>query len=897
MGRHDQRKRVRSRHLESLEPRCVLSSIRPVLAAASEHHALRHDSAAVSAETLPLHFPAVVPGNKGLILHSQIDPFGNNEVGYQWRRLALGGPLTIHTDPSAGPEHPLGPVPNSPFIESLNAGSITQSQFVRSGYPPIGLQLKRVHLGGGLTIDSHDESSAPAAPASGNGGVGIGIVGAPINSGNIKHSQVNVDGFGKTGVQLNAVRVRGNLTIRSKIFELSSTGQAAAAGSGSGASAPPVIQSLLNSGLIQNSQLNKGGFGDNGLQWDHVRVGGSAGVGVEKYEFGGGAAVPPPASSTPPLGDSSLQPIDTMNIGLIRDTQFNAGGFGDIGMQWKNVRVRKNAGTSDNNLSIQPEVNGVGPITVNGIIFGQQSATIGVAQQGAMSVAAKQASQAASPATPTGSKTVSVQRVKPRTKTLPIENDSLNSGRITNTQFTGGGFGDIGAQWRGVTVGGSATAVHNSLSIQPENEGQGLITVTNVRFPSTTPDSLTPPPNPQPGHRVAPLPIIIPRDGNPVPHTLSIPTLPRSRRYAVNEATNSGNIRASQVSDGGYGDIGLQWAHVRVGHDVKIVHNSLSVHPEGSQLAGVIVSNVAFGDPITSVPSTASASVQSARAPVSASHGQVQLQDSSLNYVENDRFLNHKQFFKSPTPDILMIWNHAYRNNGLMIVHNLISVPAGAPVHLSDIRFLGVSTAPTPVSAAQLRALSLPSAGSATAGGLHASAVAPQPQIKVSATNSGIIRGNQFSDGGFSDIGLQWRNVHVSGSVFVVHNTLAVNVVGTPTGPITISNVTFNSGALKEVQPTDTRIVAPPNFQSFVHTRPSIGTPLRPQPNVTDTSTNSGILLGGQFLVGGKDPGHIGLQWRKVGIRGSVTVIDNVLSIQAPPVGTGPITIQHVTFA
>ena len=66
---------------------------------------------------------------------------------------------------------------------------------------------------------------------------------------------------------------------------------------------------------------------------------------------------------------------------------------------------------------------------------------------------------------------------------------------------------------------------------------------------------------------------------------------------------------------------------------------------------------------------------------------------------------------------------------------------------------------------------------------------------------------------------------------------------------------------------------------------------------VLDTSTNSGILLGGQFQVGGVFPGHVNTQWRKVAMHGSVTIIDNILSVKAPVVGTGPIPNQHVTFA
>ena len=60
-----------------------------------------------------------------------------------------------------------------------------------------------------------------------------------------------------------------------------------------------------------------------------------------------------------------------------------------------------------------------------------------------------------------------------------------------------------------------------------------------------------------------------------------------------------------------------------------------------------------------------------------------------------------------------------------------------------------------------------------------------------SATNSGVIANSQFNDGGFGDIGQQWRYVDVNGNVINVHvsgngNTTSV-IVGdapTPTPPV-----------------------------------------------------------------------------------------------------------------
>jgi hypothetical protein len=226
----------------------------------------------------------------------------------------------------------------------------------------------------------------------------------------------------------------------------------------------------------------------------------------------------------------------------------------------------------------------------------------------------------------------------------------------------------------------------------------------------------------------------------------------------------------------------------------------------------------------------------------------------------------------------------------------MITVPATGPVQLRDIRFPGSTPVATRITPAQLRSIT---AGTLAETAPRARTRSSKPGLQITnwATNSGIIRGNQFGDGGLRGIGLQWRNVKVSSSVFVVRNTLSVNIVENPTGPINISNVTFNSGALDRAKPKDQRIIWPPNYLSRIHVHPLVGKPLPHNPNVINRSTNGGILLGGQFQVGGVVPAHINLQWRKAAIHGSVTIIENVLSVTPPPAGTGPINVQHVLFA
>jgi hypothetical protein len=51
--------------------------------------------------------------------------------------------------------------------------------------------------------------------------------------------------------------------------------------------------------------------------------------------------------------------------------------------------------------------------------------------------------------------------------------------------------------------------------------------------------------------------------------------------------------------------------------------------------------------------------------------------------------------------------------------------------------------------------------------------------------------GGQLSAGGTNHALLQWQCVRVPGRVVVMDNVLSISVLDRPTGPITISNVTF----------------------------------------------------------------------------------------------------------
>jgi hypothetical protein len=280
----------------------------------------------------------------------------------------------------------------------------------------------------------------------------------------------------------------------------------------------------------------------------------------------------------------------------------------------------------------------------------------------------------------------------------------------------------------------------------------------------------------------------------------------------------------------------------------------------------------------------------------------------------NDKLLDHVQLIDQLNAPIILQWENMTRHHGLLIVNNSILLNLGAgtgPITLTDIRFPGMPPINTTISAAdlasaqkaelgsmQLAAPLLEAKGGSATGAAHGSAPsALERSITDQATNSGILVHNQFSGGGFGDIGMQWRNVHVTGPVSVVHNTLAVEPSGTGIGPINIANIVYNSGTLTGGdRPFVHKVIAPPPFYSRLpFFRPDRSFPLPHDRNVVDLATNSGILLGGQFSARGL--GHIMLQWRGITVHGPVTVMDNVLSIDTHANGSGPITISHVTYA
>ena len=864
-------------------------------------------------ETRRLLAAPQILSNVGQILSSQFQPFGfTTTVGTQLRDFKLRGAIKIdvvNPFPSADQSQPLpGPV---------NSGLIDRSQFNNGGFQTIGLQFDHVSLGGSLTVSGFDNENTGAAPAA---------------------------------------------------LTLSSAASAVATGG--------TLPATTNTNLIFNSQFGDGGFGvfretphgprveiegRVGLQWLNTHVRGPVDIGLEDLVIQPGANNSAPAVSSVTPADSTVAaafPIPgkvedrRTNIGRIRGSQFNDGGFGDIGMQWSGVSVGAHVGTSTNTLFITPQQDNLGPITIKDLVFGQSSAGATSDPAGAtpdVEGATSQSEGATSHpiAHALAEKSVGQRgRLRHRATVQNADvgtsftNAATNSGRIIGAQVNDGGFGDIGLQWRKVHVGGSVSAVHNSLTVQPNNDGQELITVQGIQFPNAPP---TPPrPARKPLHVLPPDPPVIASDGDSVTQILPAPTGPLSPFFPIpfsgagtvtysnpgnlpleNAATNSGLIRGGQFNAGGFGDEGLQWQKVQVGGNVQIVHNSLSVHPEGSKLAGISVSDVSYGPPVS--PSVARhlkvlpyAVISPGSLPAA---GATFVPDARVLNPPNDRWLTNQQFASASGTNVFLQWNGIEHNRGLVIVHNIILLsgvgPMTGPITLSNIRFPfrvppyaplvtvqpAVSTTAQPLAAS---ASAQPLAASAKAHPRDASAKAHERDAVLlnSADNSGILGHAQFNDGGFGDEGLQWRNVSVSGSVAVVHNTLAVDessdlTAGDEPGPLTISNVTFNSGALNGAVSNQHNqiIVSPPKFSQRKSTRPvNLGRALPQDPRVKNGGTaNTGIMGGGQLTAGGAN--HALLQWQCVKVNGKVTVMDNVLSISVQDQPSGPITISNVTFA
>ena len=862
--------------------------------------------------------PPTLPGNAGEIVDSQYWPYGYSQIGSQWRDVSVGGPVTIRQvtpfNPSGADAAATDPPPTVP---PANTGLVTGSQYDVGGFSAIGSQLRGIRIGGRLSIDSYDESigqdadgGSPPDPTGGGPRPSpqplpddpTSVPFSSTSSGLVSNSQFNDGGFGNVGLQWERGSIGGDLDIFYRSLIGYPDGQGPSSGgllAVSSLQAPPALmQAGTNTGRITDSQFNDGGFGTVGMQWGEVDIAGSVAVGFETFVIqpqvvGESPVIPVPDShGRPPPGPTTST---ATNTGDVLGSQFSDGGFGDIGFQWSGVTVAGRVATSTNALSVQPERNDVGTITTGGMVFGQ-----GSEQQAAAARASLSRAPGGGQAVATGFPALTAAAGG------YTENDATNSGSIVASQFSDGGFGDIGLQWQGVAVGGSVTAVHNALSVQPENDRQGQITVSDVVFPAKP--GASPPATPGEPRLLPPDPTPVVRDGPAITPDLTPPTGPGDTTFPVNRATNSGDVLASQFSDGGFGDIGLQWRDVRVAGDIRVVHNSLSVQPEGTDLAGVTVRDVTFGTPLAGT--MAAPTPESPLAPrtlrsltVAAGRstrgGDARMPAPPLG---NTRVLTDRQVSGMRRGDVVLQWNGVTQaDGGLVIVRNALVVqnqsPRAGSVRLENIRFPGrlprTQLAPrwmTPAARGQNGPGDAAASGTAAAGG----------RILDAATNSGTLSDNQFSDGGFGDIGLQWRGVSVGGAVTVVRNSLSVDVDGDArrTGPIVISGVTFHSGALDGGQslPGDRVILAPPRTSERVAAeRPVPAGPSVRDRGVVNRASNAGTLRGGQFADGGV--GRVALQWQNVAVASSITIVDNVLTVQVAGRRGGPILIRDVTFS
>jgi hypothetical protein len=900
---------------------------------------------------------APVNPNTGSVVASQFQPYGYSLLGTQLLGVKAAEGQSIQLTAPNNSGTPAAPPKTYGYPQSpVNTGQISDSQVNVGGFTTLGMQLQDVTIAGGaLRVDVLDEGIGK--PAAGGtqpvpvGGANTlpavvppGSPGGPANSGVIASSQFNDGGFGPLGIQASGLKVGGDLSIVSRTTlgaaDVPVTPPAVPFAS-------PLPSLSVNTGTIRDSQFADGGFGDTGFQLRTVTVGGAIDVGAEKFVIqptsGKGSLGPPTLVGTltaksrlvtfPKAAPGAAPPTSMLypgmfvfgtdipaktvvqsilngrqimlskmpqakgptrfffstqntgtNTGSIVSSQMADGGFGDIGLQWSHVKVGGRVATLHSGLQVQPELDNVGSITTGQKHFGLQ-ATPGFATT-VPSESVSPITPGATPGTATGSSS---------------SNDATNSGRIVGSQFADGGFGDIGMQWKNVLVSGNVEATHNSLSVQPENTNQGLITVANVSF-TTSPAAFTP--SRSSGGGLLPSDAALVTQGTPVTPKLPALTKPGMSRYLSNSATNSGLVKQSQFADGGFGDVGLQWFDVKVLGNVQVVHNSLSIQPEGSALAGVSVKDVTFGSAASPAgdPRLKPATLISRTVKPSGSAGPPPFVPNSA-YARKSNAVprTNQQYLSSPAEATSLQWRSVTRGvNGLVIVNNVLKVsnngtPGKQPgavagtIRLENITFPG--RVPPRVFSAQPTLTVKP--GQTTAYG----ATAKQAVRVNAATNSGTLLGNQFLDGGTGDIGLQWRDVTVNGSVRIEHNSCSINVVGdaNDTGPITVSGIRFDSGWAASGAADDRLFLTPPSASpQRLDGQAGAATPAVISVGGINAASNSATLTGGQFLDGGM--GQIGLQWQHVTINCPVRIVNNVFSVNVSGSNTHGVSVQHVTF-
>ncbi|NCX98616.1 MAG: hypothetical protein EBX35_08585, partial [Planctomycetia bacterium] len=636
--------------------------------------------------------------NTGSIVASQFQPYGYSLLGTQFAEVSAGGGASLQlTAPNNSGSPPTPPADYEYPSAAVNTGLISGSQVNVGGFTTLGLQLQDTTLSGALRVDLYDEGiGRPSAggvqpvPAGGANALPLkvppGSPGVVTNSGSIISSQFNDGGFGPLGIQASGLHVGGGLSIvsRNTIGSPDVPVAPAVIPFASPAQAMPV-----NARTIRDSQFADGGFGDTGLQLRGVTVGGSLDVRAERLLIQPTTSSPnvgpptlvgrltanarvvmltrPPGTSAPATsmlfpgmlvtgrgipantviasirGPAKITlskpprqtttshltfftPASPTNTGAVVSSQVADGGFGDIGFQWSNVTVGGRVATLRSGLEIQPEVDHVSAITTGPRQFGQPVTP-------------------ASTAPPAGP-----------VPAIPLTGATPTAG--------------AGAPAR---VTGNVEATHNEVSIQPENHGQGQISVAGVSF-ATSPPPVAPAVV-GPGGLLPSTPLIT-TPGTPITPPGPAPMNPAGAGGSTNSATNSGLVSESQFADGGFGDVGLQWSNVTVRGDVQVVHNSLSINPTGSALAGVSVQNVTFGSGTAPAgdPRLRPVTLQALTVNSSGSAGPPPfVPDSMFTRTSNTANLTGRQFLSGPAGATSLQWRSLTRDaSGFVIVNNVL---------------------------------------------------------------------------------------------------------------------------------------------------------------------------------------------------------------------------------
>jgi len=592
------------------------------------------------------------------------------------------------------------------------------------------------------------------------------------NTGSIIQSQFQPYGYSLLGTQLLGVSAGKGQSIHLK----------APHNSGTPPTAPSTYtypQSPVNSGQISGSQVNVGGFTTLGLQLQNVAIPTGAlrvdilDEGIGKPAAGGTQPVPQGGANLLPALTPPGFPGGPANSGIIAASQFNDGGFGPLGIQASGLRV-------GGDLSIVSQT------------------TLG---------------EADAPVSP------------PSVPFAPqMPGMRVNSGRIENSQFADGGFGDSGLQLRSVTVGGSLEVGAQRFVIQPTN-GQGnlgpptLLGTLNpktrvVTFPKPAPGAAPPTSMLYPGMYVFGNGIqantVVRSIGDGRHITLSkLPRATGARHLFFStrdSGTNTGSIVASQVTDGGFGDIGLQWSNVTVGGRVATQHSGLEIQPQLANVGPITAGQKHFGLlSQAGFATTPPAGPVSPVLPVSPGGASgTSTAAGSTNDATNSGRIVASQFADGGFGDIGMQWQNVQVSGDVEVTHNSLSVqPENAgqgKITVADVSFTSSppSSTPSPASSGG----ELPADPPVVTQGTPVTPRLPTPTKPGptpfqfnSATNSGLVSNSQFADGGFGDVGLQWSDVRIGGSVQVVHNSLSVQAEGSGLAGVSVHGVTFGSAA------------------------------------------------------------------------------------------------------